>query len=412
MNNFPPRKSTEPDDRSGRNKALDVPWRRKDGPTMRVPRTIVVIVGIVLVLIVAFVFARNFFYFLSRVEQSQVGVQFRNGQIAAIVGPGLYSDAGLYVELKTIDQSSIPFTVQDDEIITSDKQRVGVIVNGDIFRPTIAQADLIRNNWASYSDIYLSDTAAKTRVEALARQAMKVCVGQRTFENNVIGSARDELRTCIDDELSKLATNYALQINNVTVPNIILSVEVQALLDEITKSRLETEKADQDRLRAEAQALAEQAKQRGEVAVAQARIQEEAKQQTVLAQLEQEKLQAQSAVIETQKANDLLGAQRDLEINRARAIAAAEKAKADLAQSLALAEMYADFPSYLQLQIATANASALKATDKVIFTPEGTTPTIVLPGPGVVPTVNTNPGLTNTGADNGDTSPNANNVLP
>jgi regulator of protease activity HflC (stomatin/prohibitin superfamily) len=223
----------------------------------------------------------------------------------------------LYVELKRVSQTAIPFSVQDDEIITSDKQRVGVVVNGDIFRPTIAQADLMRNNWASYSDIYLNDTATKGRVEALARQSMKVCVGQRTFENNVIGTARDELRNCIDDQLSGLAQNYGLQISNVTVPNIILGAEVQALLDAITKSRLETEKANQDKLRAEAQALAEQAKQRGEVAVAQARIQEEAKQQTVLAQLQQEKLAAQKAVIETQKANDLLGAQKDLEINRA-----------------------------------------------------------------------------------------------
>ena len=217
---------------------------------MRSPRPIFVIIGIIVVLGLVLFFASRFFYFLTRVEQNQVGVQFRNGQIAEIVGPGLYSDAGLYVELKHIDQNSIPFSVQDDEIITSDKQRVGVIVNGDIFRPTIAQADLIRSNWAAYSDIYLSDVTARTRVEALARQAMKVCVGQRTFENNVIGSARDELRTCIDDELSKLSQNYALQINNVTVPNIILSAEVQGLLDEITKSRLETEKANQDKLRA------------------------------------------------------------------------------------------------------------------------------------------------------------------
>ncbi|TAH52248.1 MAG: hypothetical protein EYC68_08070 [Chloroflexota bacterium] len=357
---------------------------------MRVPRPILIILAVGLVLCVLLFVVSRFVYFLSPVQQNQVGVQFRNGQIAEIVGPGLYTDAGLYVELKHIDQSAIPFSVQDDEIITSDKQRVGVIVNGDIFRPTIAQADLIRNNWASYSDIYLSDAAAKARVEALARQAMKVCVGQRTFENNVIGSARDELRTCIDDELSRLVQNYALQINNVTVPNIILSAEVQGLLDEITKSRLETEKAEQDKLRAEAQALAEQAKQRGEVAVAQARIQEEAKQQTVLAQLEQEKLAAQKAVIETQKANDLFGAQKDLEIFRATAGAAAEKAKADLAQSTALANLYASYPAYVQLLMAQANANALKPTDKIIFTPEGTTPTIVLPGPGIVPTVETN----------------------
>ncbi|MCC7163298.1 MAG: SPFH domain-containing protein [Anaerolineae bacterium] len=405
MKNLPPRKAGEPDDRSGSNRQLDVPWRRKEKLDMRPPRSIFAILAIVVIGGILLFIASRFFYFLAPVEQNEVGVQFRNGQIAAVVGPGLYSDAGLYVELKTINQSSIPFTVQDDEIITSDKQRVGVIVNGDIFRPTIAQADLIRSNWASYSDIYISDTAAKGRVEALARQAMKVCVGQRTFENNVIGSARDELRTCIDDELSKLATNYALQINNVTVPNIILSPEVQGLLDEITKSRLETEKADQDRLRAEAQALAEQAKQRGEVAVAQARIQEEAKQQTVLAQLEKDKLLAQSAVIETQKANDLLGARKDLEINTARALAAAEKAKADLANNLALAEMYDSFPTFLQLQIATQNAAALKQTDKIIFTPEGTAPTIVLPGPGIVPTINTNPDKTNPGNTNGGVSP-------
>ena len=55
----------------------------------------------------------------------------------------------------------------------------------------------------------------------------------------------------------------------------------------------------------------------------------------------------------------------------------------------ALAELYAENPEYLQLQIVEANASALGEADKIIFTPEGTAPTIVLPGPGIVPTVET-----------------------
>lgn len=398
MRQFPPnnKSSRDPDDSGGMDprKTLARFTSGKDPMAMRIGRIIAILLVVLVVFGVLSFLLSRFVYFMVPVEQNEVGVQFRNGQIAAVVGPGLYTDAGLYVELKHVGQTAIPFSVQDDEIITSDKQRVGVIVTGDIFRPTISQADLIRNNWASYSDIYLNDDATKARVEALARQAMKVCVGQRTFENNVIGTARDELRNCIDDELSRLANNYGLQINNVTVPNIILGAEVQALLDAITKSRLETEKANQDKLRAEAQALAEQAKQRGEVAVAQARIQEEAKQQTALAKLEQEKLAAQKAVIETQKANDLLAAQKDLEINQAIAKAAAEKAKADLAQTNALAALYAANPAYLQLQIAAANANALKATDKIIFTPEGTTPTIVLPGPGIVPTINANPTTT------------------
>ncbi|MBN1937781.1 MAG: SPFH domain-containing protein [Anaerolineae bacterium] len=331
------------------------------------------------------------YYFLERIEQQEVGVRFRQGRIHEIVGPGLYTDIGLYVEIKRISSTAIAFSVQDDEIITKDKQRIGLVVNGDIFRPNLAEGDILRDLWAQYSNIYLSDEVARLRVEALARQAMKVCIGERTFDDNVIGSARDVLRECIDTEVSQLALNYGLQVGNVIVPNIILSPEAQSVLDAITKSRLDTEKAAQDKLKAEAEALAEQARQRGEVAVAQSRIQEETKQQTLLAQLDQEKLIAQKAVIEAQKANDLLAAQQDLEINQALAKAAAEKAKADLALEIAKAEMLAKNPGYLQFQMAQTNANALKATDKIIFTPEGTMPTIVLSGPGIVPTVDTTP---------------------
>ncbi len=93
--------------------------------------------------------------------------------------------------------------------------------------------------------------------------------------------------------------------------------------------------------------------------------------------------------IEATKANELLAADRDFAISQALARAAAEKAKADLALELAKAQLYADNPAYLTLQTALANASAFKPTDKIIFTPAGTTPTIIVPGPGVVPTVNT-----------------------
>ncbi|MCB0159671.1 MAG: hypothetical protein KDD83_16170, partial [Caldilineaceae bacterium] len=69
--------------------------------------------------------------------------------------------------------------------------------------------------------------------------------------------------------------------------------------------------------------------------------------------------------------------------------AAVQQAKADVAVELALAELYREHPEYLQLQSVIANASALQPTDKIIFTPEGTVPTLVLPGPGIVPTVDT-----------------------
>lgn len=351
-----------------------------------------VIIALIAVIAVIVLTSSNLFYVMARVEQQEVGIQFRGGRIVNIVGPGLYSDFGLYVELKKVPSSAVPFTVQDDEIITKDKQRLGIVVSGDIFRPNLAQADVLKNNWAQYSELYLREQILKDRVENLARQAAKVCIGERTFNDNVIGTARDVLRECIDEELSQLAQNYGLQIANVVVPNVILSPEVQSLLDAITQSRLNTEKAAQDKLKAEAEAAAEQARQQGEVRVAQSRVQEEARQQTILAQLEKERAEAQRAVIEATKANELLAAERDFAISQAQARAAAEKAKAELALEIAKAQLYAENPAYLTLQTALANASALKPTDKIIFTPVGTTPTIIVPGPGVVPTVNTQPG--------------------
>jgi hypothetical protein len=346
-------------------------------------------------------------YFFERVETDEVGVQFVSGRIKDVVGPGVYSDAGFFVELKRVSSQAIPFSIADEELITKDKQRIGLVVTGDVFRPRLERADLLRGLWAEYSKLYLSDTDARLRVEDRAKQAMKVCVGNRNFNDAVIGTARDELRQCIDEELNLLASNFGLTVDNVAVPNVILSPAVQAGLDEIVQSRLETEKAAQNKLKAEAEASAEQARQEGEIRIQQSRFQEESRQQRTLAELEEEKILAQRAVIEAErsnelarveaeraiieaeKENELLAASRDLEIEEARAKAAAERAKADVATQLALAELFAANQGYLELQMVQANAGALQPSDKIIFTPEGTIPTIVLPGPGIVPTVET-----------------------
>lgn len=372
-------------------------------------RTLLIAIGAIILLFFIYSFSSQFFYFFERVEEQEVGVKFRSGRIADVVGPGVYSDVGLFVEIKRVSSEAVPFRVTDEELITKDKQRIGLVVTGDVFRPGIAHFDIIKKLWAQYNQHYLNDEIARNTIEDRARQAMKVCVGDRIFDEAVIGTARDELRSCIDTELDELATSYGLNVSNVAVPDVILLPDAQARLDEIVQSRLQTEKAKQDELRARAEAAAEQARQEGAIRVEQSRIQEESRQQKTLAELEREKIEAQKVVIEAERANelarveaqraiiqaekdnDLLAANLELEIQTARAKAAIEQANADLAPQVALAALYAGNPSYLQIQIAQANASALKATDKLIFTPEGTAPTIVLPGPGILPTVDTTP---------------------
>ena len=80
-----------------------------------------------------------------------------------------------------------------------------------------------------------------------------------------------------------------------------------------------------------------------------ARQQEEVRQQTTLAQLQETRLKAELVVIEAQKANDLLTAQRDLEINAVQAEAALTAARAALAQDIVLAELYAQNPDYRRI---------------------------------------------------------------
>ena len=358
----------------------------------------VVLIIIILVALFAWFGGSRFIYVLQRVEEQEVGIKFRGGRIQQIVGPGVYTDFGLYVELKKVSSSAVPFSETDPEIITSDKQRIGVAVAGDIFRPRLAQADMLRTLWAQYNHLYQNDLALQEHIVQRAKQAMKVCVGNRTFNDAVIGSARDELRACIDVELNQLAQNVGLVVENVAVPEVIILPEAQARLDEIVQSRLQTEKAAQDELRAKAQAAAEQALQEGQIRVEQSRLQEETRQKVLLAQLEEERLAAQQkviqaerqnelarveaekAVIEAQKANELVFAQLDLEVQAIRAEAAELSAQADTSVQRALASLYTQSPGLLSFHIAQENAAALANTEKLLITPEGTTPTLVIPG--------------------------------
>ena len=352
----------------------------------------IVIVAIIGLLILGSIFSQHT-YFLERVDPQEVAVRFRGGTIYEVAGPGVYSDIALYADIKRVSSEGVSFTVEDPEVITLDRQRVGLRVSGDAFRPGIMQAQELRELWPSYQGLYLSDDRLRARVIDLALQAMKSCVGDRSFNDNVIGTSRDELRTCVDDRLSLLATPLGLEIKNVAVPNIILSQEVQASLDSITKSRLDTELAQQDAIKAREQALADQSREEGVVRVVLARQQEEVRQKTILSQLERARLEAERVVIEQQKSNDLFAAQKELEISMVESEVALLTAQATLAEELVLARLYSENGQYAYIQALLANASALREIDKIIFTQEGTTPTLVVPGPGIMPVVETSPSV-------------------
>ena len=73
------------------------------------------IIGAILVAVVLFLlnFVGQFYYFFERVEAQEMGIQFQSGQIKDVVGPGVYSDFGLFVDLQKISTQAVPVLVEE-----------------------------------------------------------------------------------------------------------------------------------------------------------------------------------------------------------------------------------------------------------------------------------------------------------
>ena len=198
------------------------------------------------------------------------------------------------------------------------------------------------------------------------------------------------MRNCIDDGVNELAANFGLVVDNVAVPEVFISPDVQAGLDAIVRSRLETEKAAQDKLKADAEASAEQARQEGEIRIAQSRMQEESRQQRILAELERKISAAGSA-----NAN---GSARQAIIRREEQLIASCRARLVIEQARSrrgpekprllerFRRTYAE-PAISSFRWSGQCRRRTQATDHIHA--RGTVPTLVLPGPGIVPTVET-----------------------
>lgn len=370
--------------------------------------------GIVIVLVVLALGAvakfTIFGYILHSVEQGEIAIQLRQNKVINLQGPGVYHDPDWFASIENIDVRVLRWCAFDSEVLTKGEsssvgQRIGIVVCGTVQRPGYDQkAYYLANDAKAWNDfkqyytdnLYLVGKFTETTNEAgdpvvavsqvglmqnLAQQAMKVCVGDSTFAQAVVGSKRDVLATCIQDEVSGRADKFGgLMVANVTVPNVILTDEARKLVDTITASQLETERLAQDAKKALAQGAATLAEQQATIRVEQGKIQETERQKAITAGLEVSRLEAERAVIEATASNNLLAAEKALAVNQALFEANLLKAKADRADDMYYASILQDNPGYLAWLIAQVWSQAIKDTDKII--PVGSNPyTIINPWP-------------------------------
>lgn len=348
---------------------------------------VVLIVGIVFYMLAGAILG----YWLEPVGGTEVGIQFQGNKPVNIVGPGIYSDLSMFADIKRVSTRDIPFTVTDPEVLTKDQQRIGVTASGTVRRPGLDHADVLLSDWGRYSTFYTDDGAlvgapAKDKepektglIQAIGNQAVKVCVGDLEFSKAVIGSARDVLRECIGKELNDLAAGYGLTVANIVVPNVTLSTAVQKAMDDITNARFAETVARQNETTAKATADQNLATEAGKIRVEQGRVQEQARQDALTAELNQKTLSAQRAVIEAQKTNDLYAAQQELAIQSAKSAAAQEAARATNADMAARATIYTQNPVFAQVENTKNVAAAWHEADKIIV-PAGSDPNVIIGG--------------------------------
>lgn len=365
-------------------------------PTIKLPRKRTwIFLSIIALLVLAIVFLKPV-YIMQGLAQQEMGVKIRAGEIVDIVGPGgIYNDFGLFVRLEKYNIEGVHFQVSDREVFTKDMQPVYVEIRGQVFRPSLSSEfsggkegtpftfskDEIAKKYINYRPLYTSNDMLTTQMDGFSRQAMKVCVGQNDLRGNAVAEGRDILRNCIETELEDLAREIGLYVNNVVVTDVQASEQAMAVINETNQYLLDAGKAKAQAQKLEEEGKANAVQKEAEIRVQQAAAQETARQLVTLAKLEEEQLVAKRAVLEAEKENAVL----EQSLNREKALAAQELAKADLAQTVLLASIYQDNPSYFQYLVAELNASAIRETDKVMIIPEGTIPQIVL-GKDVIPT--------------------------
>lgn len=353
---------------------------------------------IIVVLLLAALLFSVFGFVAHRVQANEVGVILNKGRVVEIVGPGVYTRFGLWWDIDDIKVEGMDACAYDPEVLTNDQQRIGVVTCATVHRPdTKVSLEEYSQVYSTFKNLLTNDEALigyyeddvlvrDGKFQELTKQAMKSCVGDRTFDEAAIGASRDELRECLDERASTLGNGFLIEIKNLTVPNIEIHPSVQEKLDQITQEKFETDLQRQQRLRIQAQAEAELARKQGEIKVSQGSIQEEQRQKAVTADLEKQAIEAELAVIEAQKTNDLRSAELDLAVAQAELEVELQKALAELAPEHALADLYQQNPEYVQYLVEIAQAKAWGSMDKVIL-PEGVTPDAVISPSGEVSVV-------------------------
>jgi regulator of protease activity HflC (stomatin/prohibitin superfamily) len=277
------------------------------------------IVLLVLTLVVSGCFWRT------EVQSSQIGIEMDDGvKISDIRQAGRYTNMGWYAVLATIDVSAQTLTWVDPDLVTADKQPIGLEVGLTYARSR--ESDCIRTTWEQWRSEATSNEALETQVRNRLPRTAKEVTSAFTIDEMI---GRAAITAELDEKLADELSEICVILLDVGINNISPSAEYLALLQDKANAQVAVE-----------------------VAIEEAKLAEQ----------------------------DLLREQKQTEVEL-------ELANRENAVNAALAQTYEESPQYYELERLRLLADVMGDNDKMYFVPEGTNLTLFLAGSGSIPVV-------------------------
>jgi len=278
------------------------------------------------VLLIVVVLSVSGCYWNRQVESSEVGLKMDDGvSIAAVVGPGRYTNMGWFGEMKILDVSAKTLEWSDPDLVTKDKQPIGIAVGVTYAR--LRDSDSVKHMWSHYNSEAIDDASLALQVANRIARSVKEVTTSFTLDE-MLGVAltentgRGALTADFFDKLSPELAEIGVELLDAGVNNIAPSAEYLALLEKKANSYAQVDLARQQTLT----------------------LQEEFKQE-----------QAQTEI--------------DLEVARRANLVKVEEGKA-----------YAESEQLMELRRLELLTGILGESDKVYFVPQGTDLTLFLAG--------------------------------
>jgi len=205
-------------------------------------------IGLFLLLVVALLTSGC--YYKREVSSSEVGLRMDDGvKVSAVVGPGRYTDMGYYADLKRMDVSAKTLSWEDPDLVTMDKQPIGLQVGITYARSR--DADKAKLMWELYNGEAGNDELLAAQVLNRIPRVAKAITTKFTLDQMLgIGAGGDDagrmlVQSEIYDELEKELAELNVDLLDVGINNISPSSTYMGLLEDKANAQVQVEVSQQ-----------------------------------------------------------------------------------------------------------------------------------------------------------------------